>query len=452
MANIVTFDIERLLIIEIGVVASPLTSPEGFADNVSTMQEIYSEWKEFAAQTAGSPSTGSLGIPIALRKVGGDPTSETEGLGETYFLMNGWRFKGAEGHHRWQIDGNVFTDPAGQSISVPVDGPYTVNVENKVSNLIDGITALSTINVTTEATNALVEDIHGQVRRAVFVNTEALVNGNGYQQTPFNNWTDAVDFAEANVLNLIYLEEDATLDRQLTNFEIIGVGLPSIDLNVQKMNGTIIRECDITGEQGDGALTNTMFALTCNLTNVSEFNGAALTNTVVGTLGFRNGTNSLINELAPFVAGGTITLDLTPESSPATSPIPGSTVAIQNASGEYNVVNMDSPNDSIHITMRQGAVTIDSSCTEGLVVIAGHANVTDNSGPNCTVQLGALIQPDILHSDVDLIRAVVAGDAVVSPDDLTVTVYANESPIPSPRTIRAQYSISADGRIRDRIV
>lgn len=149
MANIVTFDIDRLLIIEIGVLASPLTSPETFADNVITMQEVYSEWKEFAAQTAGSPSTGSLGIPPAIRQVGGDPTSDTEGLGITYFLTNGWRFKGAEGHHRLQIDGNVYTDPAGQSISIPVDGPYTVNVENKVSNLIDGITALTTIDENT---------------------------------------------------------------------------------------------------------------------------------------------------------------------------------------------------------------------------------------------------------------------------------------------------------------
>jgi hypothetical protein len=142
MPNIVTFDTTRLLIIEIPVIASPTTSPETLADNTTSFQEIYSEWKEFVAKTAGSPSTGSLGFPPAIRVVGGDPTSEIENLGITYFVTNGWRLKPAEGNHRWTVDGNVFTDPAGQSIFVPTDGPFTVNVENKVTNLLDGLRAI----------------------------------------------------------------------------------------------------------------------------------------------------------------------------------------------------------------------------------------------------------------------------------------------------------------------
>jgi len=149
MPNVVTFDTERLLIIEIGVPPSPETSPETLVDNITNAQEIYSEWKQFVADNAGSPSTGNLGFPPAVRIVGGDPTSDVENLGITYFVTNGWRFKAAEGHHRWQIVGNIFTDPAGQSISIPVDGPYTVNVENKVTNLLDGITLIGENTTTT---------------------------------------------------------------------------------------------------------------------------------------------------------------------------------------------------------------------------------------------------------------------------------------------------------------
>lgn len=136
MPNIVTFDTVNLHIIEIPVFAG---SPEVMQDNELTMQEIYSEWKEFAAQTAGSPATGDLGFPTAIRIVGGDPTSDVENLGITYFMINGWRLKPAEGNHRLVIEGNTFTDPSGQSVFAFADGNFQVNCELKFTNLIDGI-------------------------------------------------------------------------------------------------------------------------------------------------------------------------------------------------------------------------------------------------------------------------------------------------------------------------
>jgi hypothetical protein len=144
MPNIVTFDTTRLLIIEIPVHASPMTSPQTLLDNVTSMQEIYSEWKEFVAKTAGSPASGGLGFPPAIRQVAGDPITDTQNLGITYFVTNGWRFKPAEGNHKWTVDGNVWTDPPGQSVFVPTDGPFTVNTETKVSNLVDGLTNINT--------------------------------------------------------------------------------------------------------------------------------------------------------------------------------------------------------------------------------------------------------------------------------------------------------------------
>ena len=140
------------------------------------------------------------------------------------------------------------------------------------------------------------------------------------------------------------------------------------------------------------------------------------------------------NEPLPFVAGGTVTIDLTPAQSPDAGP---SVVGLQNASGAYRVVNMDDPGDSLHITMKQGVVTIEASCTAGAVFIAGSANIIDNSGPGCTVTHSAAIQPEDIH----LIKALVGGDAEVSLDDQTVTIYDGEV---SPRQVLAVYSVSAD--------
>jgi hypothetical protein len=140
MPNVVTFDTTRLLIIEIPVFGAG--SPGVMDDNETDMQEIYSEWKEFVAQTAGSPSTGGLGFPTAIRQIGGDPISATQNAGITYFMTNGWRFKPAEGNHKWTIVGNVFTDPSGQSVFVSTDGAFTVHTETSVSNLIDLVTVV----------------------------------------------------------------------------------------------------------------------------------------------------------------------------------------------------------------------------------------------------------------------------------------------------------------------
>ena len=222
----------------------------------------------------------------------------------------------------------------------------------------------------------LVSETHGQIRRGVFVNTEEATNGNGYQQTPFNNWSDAVDAAESGLIQTLYLEADATFDRNLFNFEILGIDFPQVDLAGFDFKNTIIRECDVTGAQGTG--NSPLLVLTCNMTNVSSFNGSGLTLTAVGTLGIADGAFTLINGLVPFVGGVAITLDMQ-------SGAAGSNANFQNLSGDYLLTNVDHASDVASLYFSQGKVTIEASCTAGSVVIGGNVEVVDNSGAGCTV-------------------------------------------------------------------
>jgi hypothetical protein len=124
MADVVTFDPVNLRIVEIST----------GGDNELDLVEIYSEWKDWLL---ADPLR--LGFPPAFREVGGDPISLTQSLGTTFFLLNGWRIRPAESHHKLTIVGNVFTEPAGESVFVPTFGAFTVNTETRVSNLIDMI-------------------------------------------------------------------------------------------------------------------------------------------------------------------------------------------------------------------------------------------------------------------------------------------------------------------------
>jgi hypothetical protein len=264
---------------------------------------------------------------------------------------------------------------------------------------------------------AQLADIHGQVRRGVFVNTEALSNGDGYQQTPYDNFTDAVDDAEAAGLQTLYLEADAVVDRQLKNFEIIGIGgLPELDLNNQIMDGSTLRLLNVAGTQGDGG---TFKAFECQFTNLTDFSGAALVVGGVGFITFKDGSNSLLDELIPFIGGGVITLDLTLGGA-------GSTIGVEKCSGDFLIKNMDHVDDILHISFDGGAhVEIDASCTAGAIVLHGSCLIVDNSA-GTVVDIDAvdhnLVFSHVLENgetfgdQAKLLRAAAAGTVVQQPD------------------------------------
>ena len=239
-----------------------------------------------------------------------------------------------------------------------------------------------------------VRDIHGQVRRSIFIDTNAVVNGNGYQQTPYNNWADAVDDAEANNITSLHLEADATVDRQIKNFEIYGQGLPQLDFNGQIMDGSTIRLCNVTGTQGG---TGKMVLFDCQMNNVVDFDGAGSLIGLVGTLSFRNGSTPILNQLVQFtVAPGTLDLTL---GGAATQ------VEISNVSGEFVITNMDNAGDVVHMHIDHGEITIAASCTAGTIHLSGNAKVIDNSA-GTTVEVSALLEPE----DLQLAKALLEAD------------------------------------------
>ena len=99
------------------------------------MQELYSEWKQFLLD---DPSR--LSLPQAFRYVGSDPISAVQSLGTTFFITNGWRVRPAELNHTLTLNGNIFTDPSGDDVTVNTLGAFNVRVVLKTSNLIDLIT------------------------------------------------------------------------------------------------------------------------------------------------------------------------------------------------------------------------------------------------------------------------------------------------------------------------
>jgi hypothetical protein len=235
------------------------------------------------------------------------------------------------------------------------------------------------------AVQTLIEDIHGQVQRSIFIDTEAIPNGDGYQQTPYNNWSDAVDDAEANNIKSLVVLADATVDRLIKNFVVLGVGNPVIDLNGQNVDKSEFQSCDLTG-----AMTGRVDANRCTLISVTGLDGHFHNCDLEGTL-----------EIA---VGGDVMFDNNPhaEDSGAESPIfsmnAASTGAILNVrgyTGEIVLTNCNHANDKVSLDILSGKVALDASCDDGTISVRGVAQFTDNSAGS-TIDKTALLEPSKL--------------------------------------------------------
>lgn len=239
-----------------------------------------------------------------------------------------------------------------------------------------------------------IADIHGQVQREVWIDTNFPTNGNfGYQQAPFNTWTDGVDYAEANNLFSLALEDDAIVDRQIKNFNLRGVNFPGIDLNGQEMDGTTVSGCNITGAH--------LGQLLVQDAGVSNVSGELLAQRVAvfGTYTVRDAALSLVSNVTVLVAGQPWTLDL------GASGASGSTVGLSEVSGGLIIANVDHAADVVHVHMAQGAVTINASCTAGNIVITGLCEITDNSAGSIVLTSASLGQTQVESSVWDALIA-----------------------------------------------
>lgn len=99
--------------------------------------DLYSAWKEWKINSLEAPHpTAYLN---AFTAVGGDPITDTQDLGVTYFLENGWRIQpfASKQSYTLTISGNLYTREPGETPFFFAEG---VSVSLVRSNIVDLIT------------------------------------------------------------------------------------------------------------------------------------------------------------------------------------------------------------------------------------------------------------------------------------------------------------------------
>ena len=268
--------------------------------------------------------------------------------------------------------------------------PYEIIDNSNGTTIIDltGDTKTRSTNTIAQNDTKRIEEMHGQIPRFVWIDTEAVVNGGGFQQDPFNNWTDAVDYAEAEGLTHLMVLADATIDRQLKNFIITGVGTPIIDTNGQNLDRSEILRCSLTG-----AYTGRIVAQECNTIGLFTLNGFFEGCAFSADLAVPDGGLALVKDCNSFVIGVT----------PPQVDIGGVTgtgaLVVTGFDGGMRIVNVNQVTDDVKFLTHVGRVIVDPSCTEAQNINVGGVTVLNDFSvglPPVDVTLSPVHVQDIL--------------------------------------------------------
>lgn len=270
------------------------------------------------------------------------------------------------------------------------DGQYSVALTGTNNNIIDVATA-NQVRILSQNSGGLIgnpqiEEMHGQVQREVWIDTTAVTNGNGYQQSPYNNWTDAVDYAEANGILGLVLIGDATVDRQIKNFQIRGIGEPTIDVNGQILEKCRITDCQFSGSFGG---TNENSFWHCYFLNgVTGVTGDLHDCGFGGVVSFLSGGSSTIIDGYSLIAGlSRPTIDVGGG---------GCAVSIRDYRGGLVLAGADNAADEVTVSLAMGRLRLDATNTAGTISCRGICDFEDLSAGS-TVETSGLVDDIIFN-------------------------------------------------------
>ena len=274
-------------------------------------------------------------------------------------------FNGAIGLKNKTGSDSGFMDMASGDIEIDNDvvaGTITLRGVAKWNNKFD---YSGGANIVDETIFTRVDETHGQVVRSVFLDGTASSNGNGYQQQPFDNWSDSIQAAGDRGLRTLVIEGSVTMDRDIENFSITGLNLPAVALAGFKIDNCSFKKCVITGNQGVVSSGSNQFFETCGIQNVTNFNGSTDGCALAGNIEIADGATCIFNQVTELDPNqGSIVIDFKNGSA-------GSTVALENATGDYLVRNMDHPDDRLNVNFASGEIVIEGNCTAGVVELHG---------------------------------------------------------------------------------
>jgi hypothetical protein len=251
---------------------------------------------------------------------------------------------------------------------------------------------LQSVTQGVRALETTIQDIHGGVQRSIYVDPGAGAGGNGYQQTPFNNFTDAADASAISGVKRIVVLGNIALDRSMVGYEFYGVGTPRITIGGNNVNQSEFKDIEIAG-----AVLGTIHAHDCLIAaNATGLNGEFTNCGFGGDLTCANSAKVVMTDCYSDIGGlGRPTISLAAGNS---------NVAIRSYRGGLTIQNVDAGGDEVTVSMAQGKLTLAATCTDGTISVRGIAQFTDSSAGS-TVDRTGLANTEEMRLAQELLEA-----------------------------------------------
>lgn len=387
MADVVTFDGPNKIITEISTAG----------DNELDVLEIYSEAKQWMTESDNMKYLQIFSV------VGGDPITDTQNLGSTFFMENGWRIRPAELDHKLTLVGNLFTREAGESVFIPTLGAYTVNTETRVSSLVDS--SVSRLDL-------------AQLLQYIFIDTVNGVAGTdegiGTPTNPSNNIVDARTIADRDKLRGYKLRGAITLDQNYDDWEFVGMGSEEaavLNFGGQSINRSSFDSITLSGSM---ATPNSIECSGCGLNVLSDLAGVFRSCGFISNFSIQTGGKATFADCFSQVPGlGTPICDING----------GDNVGFRNYSGGIELLNV-SVGDEISVDLDPGTLILGPTNIGGTINVRGTGVLEDNS--NGTDVVNNLLS----GTEFQLMRKLLMNRMETDPITGEMTIYDDDDTTP----------------------
>jgi hypothetical protein len=349
------------------------------------VDDMYSRWYDWMV------SSDNAKFPLAFRTVGGDSISNVKNLGITFFIMNGWRIVPQSSNHRLTINGNLFTDPFGDSPVNTIEG-YSIIVEYSVSNLVDSTLA------------QMSEIEYSSFGGGVTVDMASSYSGTDYPvgtpRQPVNNMIDGLIIAKERGFTSFFILGDILLDAS-QDFSLMSFYGDSKDkTTITVADDANVYRCDFYSATLTGILDGQCKIRDCVVSNVNYISGFIEECVLQGTIQLGGGASAyFLDCYAGSNYGEPPTIDLGGS---------GQTLVMQNFNGYIKWKNKTGI-EQANASLNAGWVIVEDTVSDGEVNIIGVGVVEDFSTGSAIVNTQNLMSKqtiteiilDTIHIDTN---------------------------------------------------
>ena len=286
-----------------------------------------------------------------------------------------------------------------------ISGGNLVAVDDLDADISSVLPTFGTQVIRTASSSATLQELeavqfssyNGGVTVDVTSSNTGMTFPTGTLQAPVNNFTDALAIADERGFDTFFIIGNATVDTGLdfTNMIFVGQGINLSTLTLDaaaNLTNTEFRDATVTGTlDGNSTLQN------CEIGSLTFVTGLISECILTGTIVLGGSGPANILNCVDGVAGlGIPIVDMGGD---------GPDLIVRNYSGGIQIINKTGSAEA-SIGMNSGRVLIESTVTDGTLLIRGISKVVDNSTGSAVVDVGDMIQPALLNDAITKIALI----------------------------------------------